>query len=75
MSDKFRVTGDDGGVISSELHIGQGIRDFLGNLASWFDPVLRLKQLALLGVDRTERCTSCTFYSLSQSGRMIQIEG
>ena len=49
---RFRITWQEGGLISEELSPRRGIHAFLGHLASGVDPTLGLERLNLLGAER-----------------------
>ena len=52
---RFRVTGEEGGGLYSEIRSGIGIYTLLWNLDSKVDPAPGMEHLALLGVDRDGR--------------------
>ena len=52
LEDRFRVTVEEGGYLSSEILTGRGLHAFLGHLASGVEPYPGLERLYLLGVDR-----------------------
>ena len=64
LSDRFRVTREEEGALSSEIRSGRGIHVFPGKLASGVDPALGMDCLAILGFDRyrTVRVFHSLFY-------------
>ena len=51
LSERFRVTREDGGPLSAEKRSGRGVNSFLDHLASGVDPVLGFERVDLLQVD------------------------
>ena len=51
-SDRFQFLGEDGKALSTERRSGRTIQTFLGHLASYLDPVLGVKRLKLMGVNK-----------------------
>ena len=46
----FRVTWDDGGLLSAEIRSGRGLHALLRHITSGVEPVSGLERLALLGI-------------------------
>ena len=67
LSDRFRVTLEDKGPLSSELRAGQFLHPFLRQLIFDMDLVPRLECITFMGVyqDGMERCTPYTYSSQS----------